>query len=499
MSECDANEKKQPVIAIVGRPNVGKSSLFNAIIGRRLSIVHEMSGVTRDRVAASFTFNNRNCTLIDTGGLGMFSGESRSVGIWDKHIADQVECALEEADALIFVVNVQDGQVVLDEEVARKLHRTDLPVLLAVNKCDNLAFAEEAETAFSQLGFQEVFPVSCLHRTGIDSLVRAAFRKLDFFAAQGDAEPAAKPLRIAVVGRPNVGKSSLVNTLLGEERVIVSDVAGTTRDAIDIDFSIRCGGNTVPAVLVDTAGLRRKGKVDTVVEFFSSMRTETAIQQADLVLFLVEASKDGATEQDKKIAAAITRSGRSCIVVANKTDLCGGTAQGLLKNELGRTLVGMNYAPVVCISAKEKRNLNLLLDAIAQAMDMMALKVPTALLNRVLAGCFETHTPPPAGNGVLKLYYASMIGTRPPRFLLFVNDPKFCAPNYLNFLKNTLREKFDFTGMPIELELRARPKKIASFHTEKPACKPGKTDLRNSAARAAAARKRTAKKPPQKG
>ncbi len=469
-------ENDLPVIAIVGRPNVGKSSLFNAIIGRRLSIVHEMPGVTRDRVIAPVVRGNHHFELIDTGGLGMLQGESRKVDVWDKRIADQVEAAIEGADVLIMVGNVVDGVVTLDEDVANKLRQSGKKILFAANKCDNPTLIDNA-VEFMQLGFGKVFAVSCLHRTGINALVEAAIallprhkvKKTDEEDAEETPADAPRKINIAVVGRPNVGKSSLINALLGEERVMVSDVAGTTRDAIDVDFTIRYQSSERPATLVDTAGLRKTAKVDNLVEYFSVMRSKTAIEKADLVLFVVEASPDGVTAQDKRIASMIQTAGKGCVIVANKFDLFKSEYKvKQLQEELRYSLPGMAYSPVVFVSAKDKANLDGLLDQVAEVMEQLELKIPTGILNRVLADAFVQNTPPVVGSAPLKMYYASMAGMMPPRIVIFVNNPKFCADNYLAFLKNVLRRSFDLTGLPIEIELRARPKKIESIRTERP-------------------------------
>ena len=319
MTEKEQPQEMLPLVAIVGRPNVGKSSLFNAVIGRRMSIVHEESGVTRDRVVSAASHRGRRFRLVDTGGLGMLEGEERGVDVWDRRIAQQAEAAVADADVLILVVDVEAGVAALDREVASRLRRTGKPVLVAVNKCDNPERVERSGE-FSELGFSDIFPISCLHRGGLGDLLDAAAARLPE-VSEAAAEAGEKPFRIAVAGRPNVGKSSLVNALLGEERVIVSDVAGTTRDAVDVDFSFEYKGEQCPAVLVDTAGLRRRGKVDTVVEYFSVMRASAAIDRADMVLMVVEADPAGMTAQDRRIASLIEASGRGCVVVANKSDL----------------------------------------------------------------------------------------------------------------------------------------------------------------------------------
>lgn len=475
-----AAERRLPTVAIVGRPNVGKSSLFNAVVGRRLAIVHEMPGVTRDRVVEPVTVDGRRFLLIDTGGLGTMRGETRNVDVWDERIAEQVDVAVEGADVLICVGNVQDGLTPLDEEVAKRLRAAGKPVVYAVNKCDNPEFEAEA-VDFARLGFEHVYPISCTHRKRLDSLMSGALRLLPAPSApeaaeDGSATPETepeKPFSIAVIGRPNVGKSSLVNALLGEERVIVSDVAGTTRDAIDVDIVLKTGDTERPAVLVDTAGLRKHTKVDTVVELFSTMRAKTAISRADLVLFVVEADPDGVTAQDRRISTLIQAAAKACIVVANKFDLWSNACKkATLQSEMRRTLPGMEFAPVVPVSAKERRNLGELLDTLSGVAANLEVRIPTAVVNRVLGDAFAAKTPPMNGPAPLKLYYASMVGSAPPKFLLFVNDPKYCAPNYLAYLRNKLREAFNLVGLPLRLELRARPKKVLSFHTEGPARNP---------------------------
>ena len=451
-----------PIIVIVGRPNVGKSSLFNAVLGRRLSIVHEMSGVTRDRIAAQVQRNGRRFMLVDTGGLSMLDGETRQVDRWDSGIARQVECAIADADVLIMLGDAQRGVTPLDRDIAVRLRATGKKVLMAANKCDNPALRDDA-AEFSELGFGNVFPISCEHRGGINALFDRALELLPE-AAVKEAEAAARqPIRIAVVGRPNVGKSSLINALIGESRVMTSEVAGTTRDAVDIDFSIDCRGELRPAILVDTAGMRKKAKVDSVVELFSVMRAQSAIERADMVLLVVEAGEGGVTAQDRRIASMIRSAAKGCVVVANKLDRCGGVPRKELLRELRFNLPGIDYAPVEFISALEHRHLEKLLDRIVEVMKNLETELPTGVLNRVIRQTLERNPPPASGSARLKIFYAAMIGVKPARVRLFVNRPDLADDGFIRFLRKQLSEAFDLNGIPLLLEFSARPKKVESI------------------------------------
>lgn len=445
-----------PVIAIVGRPNVGKSSLFNAILRRRQAIVHFDSGVTRDRISASGVFEGRRFNLIDTGGLAMFSGEKRKVGFWDQSIEAQVEAAIESAVTILFVVDVLAGLNPLDKEIAGRLRASSKKVILVANKADNYK-AEHLADEFHELGFGKIHTVSCLHRIGIEPLMADALAGVPKNTETGDEsgnEP--RPLRIAVLGRPNVGKSSLVNRLLNEDRVIVSDVAGTTRDAIDIPFTLKCGDEDVSAVLVDTAGLRKKSKIDEAVERYSMMRAEEALENADIVLFVIEATTLVSTSQDKTIARMIQDSGKGCIIIANKWDACSGVKQKTLVEDLRASLPKMLYAPLILLSAKSGYNLRELFEAIAELRAQMSVKVSTAMLNRILTDAQVRNVPPIIGGRPFKIYYGTMVGNCPPRFSLFVNDPKLCADNYKAYLENYMRKAFSFTGFPIRIFMKAR-------------------------------------------
>jgi GTP-binding protein len=444
-----------PTVAIVGRPNVGKSSLFNSIIKKRLAIVHHESGVTRDRIVSPAHWRGKHFQVVDTGGLGTYTEEKKNVDMWDKAIREQVTAAIEGADILFFVTDIQAGISPLDEEIAILLRNSQKSIFLVINKVDNKPLEDSAAIEFASLGFENTYYVSSLHRRGIDDLLTDSLKTVPLYKKPDEKE---EPFRMAIMGRPNVGKSSLTNRLLGEKRVMVSEVAGTTRDSIDIEFSLEYDDESRPVVIIDTAGLRKRSKVKSAIEKFSVMRAQDAIDRSQLILFVVEAEVNGVTAQDKKIAQMIHDSGKGCIILANKWDKCEGKKKEVAQ-EIRRTLPFMNYAPLIFTCALSGLNFNQVLNDIAEVREQMELSISTSMVNQVITDATARTAPPVVGTKPLKIYYGTMKANEPPRFILFVNDPKLCAKNYLNYLINYFRKAFVFTGLPIRIILRKRPRK----------------------------------------
>ncbi len=474
-------------IAIVGRPNVGKSALFNRIVGRRIAIVHDQPGVTRDRVSAQGEWRGRPYTLIDTGGIGLLKGE-KGADVITAAALHQVDLAVEAAEVIVLVVNVQEGVVPLDLEVATRLRATRKPVLLAVNKADSPRFTD-ASGEFSALGFDRIFPVTAIHGRGIEDLVQTAVDLLPPHeeTAAGDAEGAAQPaVRLAIVGRPNVGKSSIINALTGSDRVIVSDIPGTTRDAVDVPFEVDTEGVRQRYVLVDTAGLRKARRVDDTVEYFSTQRTGEAIARSDITVLVMDA-ESGITEQDKKIADLITSNRRACILVVNKWDLVSEAVREARRAEVesrqdkdrphdvrrGRPttlsefgewvqskLFFLDYAPVIFTSAADGFQLDRLLEAIRYVAAQLRQRVPTAILNRTLQDAIERRQPVSPLGHRLKFFYATQVQVAPPTFLLFVSRDDLFSPQYEKYLAGELRKAFGYEGCPMVLVPKPRPKTI---------------------------------------
>jgi len=486
------------LIAIVGRPNVGKSALFNRIAGKRIAIVHDMPGVTRDRVTAEAEWNGRPYTLVDTGGIGLLRRE-KSDDVIVKAAVEQVEIAIEAANVIILVVNSQEGVVPLDREVAQRLRTCGKPVLVAANKVDNFN-SEKLADEFAALGFEKVFPVSAIHGLGIERLMSAAVEMLPpmqslELTVQGSGletespEPGivnAEPLKLAIVGRPNVGKSSIVNALTNSKRVIVSPVPGTTRDSIDVPFEVETEGVRSKYILIDTAGMRKTRSVDDTVEFFSVQRAKDSIARSDITVLVIDAEV-GVTEQDKKIADTIVEQRRACILVINKWDLFAKEtleareAEIEQRNQKKRTegqvkklttlgefgewvqdkLFFLDYAPVIFTSAKTGFHLDRLLEAVRYVAAQLQQKIPTSILNRTLHDAVERRQPVSAMGHRLKFFYATQVRQAPPTFLLFVNNDELMSDQYKKHLAGELRKAFGYEGCPIVLVPKARPKTVA--------------------------------------
>ncbi len=446
--------EKLPVIAIVGRPNVGKSALFNAILRRRISIVHEQSGVTRDRVAAASEHFGYHFMLVDTGGLGTLNRE-KNVDLFDGMIREQVAAIVEEAAAVIWVVNCQEGITTQDEEVGEFLRKTGKPVVIAANKADNQTTAQNVVSDFAALGIADIEPTSCTHSYGISQLMDVVVTHIPQIANEEEIE---KRLRVAVVGRPNVGKSSLVNRLFGENRMMVTDIAGTTRDAVDIPVDLQQDGLILPLTLIDTAGLRRKKQIDTVVEFFSANRTEQAIRRSDIVLFLLD-SVEPCTTQERRLGRLIVDANKPCILLANKWDLLykDGKKPKELIEQIRNEMSFLDHAPVQIISALNGYNFKGIFAQLLNVREQLKLMVPTSVFNQFLQDTLLRNPPTSKDNKRFKIFYGTMVFTPPPKFVLFVNNKKLCPNNYLKFLENQIREAFfPEAGLPISLELRNR-------------------------------------------
>ena len=443
-----------PAVVIVGRPNVGKSSIFNALIGRRFSIVHSESGVTRDRVSANLEWDGYNFQVIDTGGIYFYHDEKEKPSEGMINIRKQVEIAIEAAEVILFATDITAGATALDEDISAMLRRSGKKVLLVMNKSDNDSIERESRN-FRRLGWNDSVAVSCAHRRGFQEMLGQIVSMLP----EKVPAPEKEKLKIAVVGRPNAGKSSIINRILNEERVIVSSVPGTTRDSVDIEYEIvGRGGKKIKIVLIETAGLRQKRKADTAVEMFSIMRTEKSIRSADIVLLVTEADSFGATAQDKKIGRMIHDAGRGCIILANKSDLLAGkeAKEAEAISSLRDTLPFLNYAPIVLSSAVTGKGIEKIADLILRIDEDMETLLPTALVNRFFTKAQERNKPSSTALKAFKIYYATMKSASPPIFILFVNDPDLCPENYKGYLKNFLLEEMKFTGLPVHLQFRKR-------------------------------------------
>ncbi len=480
------------LIAIVGRPNVGKSALFNRIVRKRIAIVHDQPGVTRDRISVETEWNGRPFTIVDTGGLGLLRGE-KSHDVIVLAACEQVDIAIEAATVIILVVNLQEGVAPLDREVAVRLRRAGKPVLVAVNKADN----QESETAadeFAQLGFDALFPVSAIHQRGISDLMDAAVALLprETAPAAPESPDAAPALKLAIVGRPNVGKSSLINALTNSRRVIVTPIPGTTRDAVDVPFSVETDGVRQNYILIDTAGVRQERRIDDSVEFFSVQRTDESIARSDIVVLVLDAQA-GVTSQDKKVAGKIVERNKACLIIVNKWDLIGPEADAARKDanrrEKHRTtrregqeappltlgefggwvqeqLFFLDYAPVIFTSAKTGFHLDRMLESIRYITAQLGQKIPTSILNRTLQDAIERRQPPSAAGHRLKFFYATQVNQAPPVFLLFVNRDDLFSDQYKKYLTHQMRAAFGYEGCPIILRSREREQTALPVRTK---------------------------------
>ena len=434
----------KPIVAIVGRPNVGKSTLFNFIAKKRVSIVEDLPGVTRDRIYMDAEWLGREFTMIDTGGI--------EIETTDRILAatrHQAQLAIEEADVIIFVVDGKTGITTADEEVAAMLRSTRKPVVLAVNKIDSPK-DEPAVYEFYNLGLGDPIAISATNALSIGDLLD---RVIELLPQTEDAEEDDDVIKVAFIGRPNVGKSSLVNALLGEERVIVSDIPGTTRDAIDTYFE----KDGTKFILIDTAGMRRKARINQPVERYSVIRSLRAVERADVVLMVIDAV-DGVTEQDKKIAGYAHEAGRGIIIVVNKWDLIEKDSKTALRytENIRSEMAFIQYAPVLFTSALTKQRVQRISELVKFVAEQHAMRVQTSVLNQVIEDAIRIN-PPPTGRGTrLKIFYTTQAEVKPPTFIFFVNEPEIMHFSYLRYLENKLREAFGFEGTPLRLVVRGR-------------------------------------------
>lgn len=435
----------KPVVAIVGRPNVGKSTLFNALAGEMISIVKDTPGVTRDRIYADVTWLDKVFTMIDTGGI-----EPNTSDIILSQMREQAQIAIDTADVIVFVVDVRQGLVDSDSKVADMLRRSRKPVILCVNKVDSFKKMEADIYEFYNLGLGDPFPVSAASRQGFGELLDEITKN---FPSVDDNELEDDRPRVAIVGKPNVGKSSLINKLLGEKRLIVSDIAGTTRDAVDT--TIKRDGKEY--VFIDTAGLRRKNKIKEELEKYSIIRTVTAVERADVVVIVIDAT-EGVTEQDAKIAGIAHERGKGIIIAVNKWDAIEKNDKTIYEhtNKIKEILSFMPYAEMLFISALTGQRTNKLFETIDMVIENHSLRVATGVLNEIMTEAVALQQPPSDKGKRLKLYYMTQVAVKPPTFVIFVNDKELMHFSYTRYIENKVREAFGFKGTPLKFIIRER-------------------------------------------
>ena len=438
----------KPVIAIVGRPNVGKSTLFNKLTGKRISIVDDTPGVTRDRIFGEVEWGGKKATIIDTGGIEPDSGD-----VILSQMRRQAELAINSADVIVFVTDLKSGVVATDMDVASMLQKSGRPIILCVNKCDKIGEPEPEFYEFYNLGLGDPIQVSSLHGHGTGDLLEQAFSFLqDFEEDESDGEI----INVAVIGKPNVGKSSLINKISGEERCIVSNIAGTTRDSIDTLVENEYGRFN----FIDTAGLRRKSKVDDKIEQYSVIRARMAVERCDVCVIMINA-EDGFTEQDSKVAGLACDAGKACIIAVNKWDAVEKNDRTMneYKNKLDSDFSFMSYAPMIFISAKTGQRLVRLFELIVRVASSHAMRIRTGRLNELLSQATLRVQPPSDKGKRLKIYYMTQASTKPPTFVFFVNDRELFHFSYQRYLENRIRETFGLEGTPVRFVIRERGEK----------------------------------------
>ena len=435
----------KPLVAIVGRPNVGKSMLFNKLVGQRLSIVEDTPGVTRDRLYAEAEWCGRTFDVVDTGGIE--PGTDNEILLFMRH---QAEIAIENATVIIFVCDIKTGLTAADHEVANMLLRSRKPVVLAVNKMDRIGQEDPDIYEFYNLGLGDPIALSAVHGHGTGDLLEECVK---YFPPEGEEEEEDDVIKVAIIGKPNVGKSSLVNKILGEERVIVSNMAGTTRDAVDSYFENEKG----KYVLIDTAGMRKKSKVDDRIEKFSVLRATMAIERSDVCLIMIDAN-EGVTEQDTKVAGLAHDAGKACIIVVNKWDSIEKDDKTMdrMRNDVRRDLSYMTYAPIVFISALTGQRVDRLFDLINYVNEQANMRITTGMLNSVLADATARVQPPTDKGRRLKIYYMTQASTKPPHFVIFCNDARLFHFSYQRYLENQIRNTFGLEGTPIRITIRQK-------------------------------------------
>ncbi len=443
---------RRPVLAIVGRPNVGKSTLFNRLLGRRVAIVEAIPGVTRDRLYSEAEWQGQPFILIDTGGI-LFGADDPLL----EQVRIQAQIAIHEADCILFLVDAQEGLNPVDEEIADLLRKSGKPVLLLVNKADNPQRWEAQRAEFFRLGLGEPIPVSAIHGHNLAEVLELAFERCAPHEEGDTATPDEEPLQLAIVGRPNVGKSSLLNAILNEPRAIVSATPGTTRDALDTPFR----WNDQPMVLIDTAGIRRPGQVQGSLEYYAQLRAERALQRADVALVVIDA-KVGLTHGDRRIAQLAIEAGRACIWVANKWDLVEPPDGNLQRNTpakrdflrlVKQQAPALDFVPLVFVSALQRAGIERLMETALQVAEFHCMRISTGELNRLIRDALYERPYSRKGKP-LKIYYATMAEVRPPTIVLFVNDPELAHFSYLRYLENRVRARYAYTGTPIRWVVR---------------------------------------------